>query len=245
MTADPLGVEEVSSARVPTIHGEFQAHVFRAHDGTEHLALVCGQVSTREVLVRVHSECLTGDVLASLRCDCGDQLGHALASIGAEGSGIVIYLRGHEGRGIGIGHKIAAYALQDAGLDTVDANLQLGLPIDDRKYDTAAHILIALGVSGVRLMTNNPAKVTGLRDLGLAVKRVSIVSTPNVENLSYLRAKQLRMGHVIDGLDDGTIAENGQIERDEPAPEKPRERPADVALLASGTSRNGDGRGDA
>jgi len=212
MIEDAQKIERVSSARVPTEHGEFQAHVFRAEDGTEHLALVLGKLGGREALVRVHSECLTGDALGSLRCDCGDQLQQALARIATEGSGVVIYLRGHEGRGIGIGHKIAAYALQDSGLDTVDANVELGLPVDDRRYDTAARILLALGVSKLRLMTNNPAKVAGLTEFGLDVERLSIGSMPNKENLGYLRAKQLRMGHMIDGLDTDAVSGNGDLE---------------------------------
>jgi len=201
MIEDAQAIERVSSARVPTEHGEFQAQVFRDVGGTEHLALVFGQLGDREVLVRVHSECLTGDALGSLRCDCGDQLQQSLARVATEGSGVVIYLRGHEGRGIGIGHKIAAYALQDSGLDTVDANVELGLPVDDRRYDTAARILLVLGVSKLRLMTNNPAKVAGLREFGLDVERASMSSVPNKENVEYLRAKQSRMGHMIDGLD--------------------------------------------
>lgn len=196
-------VEPISRARIPTIYGDFTGHVYRDFDGTEHLALAYGQVmGTDPVLVRVHSECLTGDILASLRCDCGNQLHTALEEIAKEGAGVVVYLRGHEGRGIGIGHKIAAYSLQDNGRDTVDANLDLGLPIDSREYGIGAQILVDLGVTKMRLMTNNPAKIGGLEGYGLhIVERVPVPSIPNPENLAYLRTKQLRMGHLIEGLD--------------------------------------------
>ena len=154
-------------------------------------------------MVRVHSECLTGDILSSLRCDCGTQLHTALERIAQEGAGVLVYLRGHEGRGIGIGHKIAAYSLQDQGHDTVDANLELGLPVDGREYGIGAQILVELGVTKMRLITNNPKKIGGLAGYGLEiVERVPTVASPNPENLAYLRTKQLRMGHLIDGLDD-------------------------------------------
>jgi 3,4-dihydroxy 2-butanone 4-phosphate synthase/GTP cyclohydrolase II len=197
-------VDPVAEARIPTIYGDFTGHVFRDFDGQEHVALVYGQIMGSEpVMVRVHSECLTGDILSSLRCDCGTQLHTALERIAQEGAGVLVYLRGHEGRGIGIGHKIAAYSLQDQGHDTVDANLELGLPVDGREYGIGAQILVELGVTKMRLITNNPKKIGGLAGYGLEiVERVPTVASPNPENLAYLRTKQLRMGHLIDGLDD-------------------------------------------
>jgi 3,4-dihydroxy 2-butanone 4-phosphate synthase / GTP cyclohydrolase II len=197
-------VDPVAQARIPTIYGDFTGHVFRDFDGQEHVAMVYGQIMGSEpVLVRVHSECLTGDILSSLRCDCGTQLHTALEAIAREGSGVLVYLRGHEGRGIGIGHKIAAYSLQDQGHDTVDANLELGLPVDRREYGIGAQILVELGVTKMRLITNNPKKIGGLAGYGLEiVERVPTVTAPNPENVAYLRTKQLRMGHLIEGLDE-------------------------------------------
>ena len=197
-------VDPGAQARIPTIYGDFTGHVFRDFDGTEHLALVYGQIMGSEpVLVRVHSECLTGDILASMRCDCGGQLHTALEAIAEEGAGVLVYLRGHEGRGIGIGHKIAAYSLQDEGHDTVDANIELGLPVDSREYGIGAQILVELGITKMRLITNNPAKIGGLAGYGLEiVERVSTAPGANPENLAYLRTKQMRLGHLIDGLDD-------------------------------------------
>jgi 3,4-dihydroxy 2-butanone 4-phosphate synthase/GTP cyclohydrolase II len=155
------------------------------------------------VLVRVHSECLTGDALGSLRCDCGVQLQMAHQRIAAEGMGVIVYLRGHEGRGIGMAHKLRAYTLQDQGRDTVDANLDLGLPIDTRKYGTGAQILVDLGITTMRLLTNNPAKFEGLDGYGLEiVERVPLQSLPNPENIRYLRTKQQRMGHLLEGLEE-------------------------------------------
>jgi len=173
-------------------------------DGEQHLALVLGEVAGKpDVLVRVHSECLTGDVFGSLRCDCGPQLRRALELIEAEGQGVVVYLRGHEGRGIGLGHKIRAYRLQDQGRDTVDANLELGLPVDSREYGIGAQILVDLGVSTMRLLTNNPVKYGGLEGFGLDItERVPIELTPNPQNIEYLRTKRERLGHLLDGLDD-------------------------------------------
>ena len=197
-------VDPVAQARIPTIYGDFTGHVFRDFDGTEHLALVRGQIMGSEpVLVRVHSECLTGDILSSMRCDCGGQLHTALEAIAEEQAGVLVYLRGHEGRGIGIGHKIAAYSLQDEGHDTVDANLELGLPDDSREYGIGAQILVELGVTKMRLMTNNPDKIGGLGGYGLEiVERVPTTTGVNRENRAYLRTKKMRLGHLIDGLDD-------------------------------------------
>jgi 3,4-dihydroxy 2-butanone 4-phosphate synthase/GTP cyclohydrolase II len=150
----------------------------------------------------VHSECLTGDVFGSLRCDCGPQLEVALEMIAAAGLGVVVYLRGHEGRGIGIAHKLRAYTLQDAGADTVDANLALGLPVDNREYGIGAQILVDLGITTMRLLTNNPAKYGGLEGYGLEiVERVGLQSRPNPENIAYLRTKKRRLGHLLEGLE--------------------------------------------
>ena len=198
-------VKRIAEAALPTEFGNFQAVVFESIlDSEQHLALVYGDIeSTPNVLVRVHSECLTGDVLGSLRCDCGPQLQAAMMKIAAEGAGVVVYLRGHEGRGIGLGHKIRAYALQENGHDTVDANLELGLPVDSREYGIGAQILVDLGVSSMRLMTNNPSKYGGLEGFGLnIVERVPIESTPTPYNIDYLRTKRERMGHLLGGLDD-------------------------------------------
>ncbi|HCB34802.1 MAG TPA: bifunctional 3,4-dihydroxy-2-butanone-4-phosphate synthase/GTP cyclohydrolase II [Acidimicrobiaceae bacterium] len=196
-------VDPMSQARIPTRYGEFTAHVFRDFDGTEHLAMVHGRImGTEPVLVRVHSECLTGDILGSTRCDCGTQLHAALSAIAAEGAGVLVYLRGHEGRGIGIGHKVAAYSLQDRGRDTVDANTELGLPVDSREYGIGAQILVELGVSNMRLITNNPAKLGGLAGYGLRiVERVAMTPAATAENVAYLRTKQERMGHMFDDSD--------------------------------------------
>jgi 3,4-dihydroxy 2-butanone 4-phosphate synthase/GTP cyclohydrolase II len=197
-------VEQVARTRIPTEHGVFQAFGYRAnHDGAEHLALVYGEIGDgQDVLVRVHSECLTGDVLGSLRCDCGPQLQAAMARVAQEGRGVVLYVRGHEGRGIGLMHKLQAYQLQDAGHDTVDANLELGLPADAREYGTGAQILADLGIKTMRLLTNNPAKRAGLEGYGLRIiGRVALPVRPHPENLHYLRTKRDRMGHLIEGLD--------------------------------------------
>jgi len=198
-------VRRVAEATLPTEHGAFQAFVFESVlDNEQHLALVYGDITDqRDLLVRVHSECLTGDVMGSMRCDCGPQLHTALAKIAAEGAGVVVYLRGHEGRGIGLGHKIRAYALQEDGRDTVDANLEQGLPVDSREYGIGAQILVDLGVTSMRLMTNNPSKYGGLEGFGLnIVERVPIESRPTEFNIDYLRTKRERMGHLLEGLDD-------------------------------------------
>ena len=198
-------VKRVAEAALPTEHGQFQVYVFESVlDGEQHLAMVYGDLATsRDVLVRVHSECLTGDVFGSLRCDCGPQLETSLAKVAAEGAGVVVYLRGHEGRGIGLGHKIRAYALQETGRDTVDANLDLGLPVDSREYGIGAQILVDLGVTSMRLMTNNPSKYGGLEGFGLnIVERVPLESSPTAYNIDYLRTKRQKMGHMLGGLDD-------------------------------------------
>ena len=198
-------VRQVGEATIPTVAGDFEAVVYESVlDGEQHMAFVVGDVAGAEdVLVRVHSECLTGDVFGSLRCDCGPQLQAALERIAEEGTGVLVYLRGHEGRGIGLGHKIRAYKLQEDGADTVDANLELGLPVDSREYGIGAQILVDLGVTTMRLMTNNPAKYGGLEGFGLDItERVSLESTPNDHNIDYLRTKQQRMGHLLGGLDD-------------------------------------------
>ncbi|HEY6278819.1 MAG TPA: bifunctional 3,4-dihydroxy-2-butanone-4-phosphate synthase/GTP cyclohydrolase II [Streptosporangiaceae bacterium] len=207
-------VRRVVETRLPNAHGDWRALGYQnSLDGTEHVALVYGDLGDGErVLVRVHSECLTGDVLGSLRCDCGAQLDAAMAAVAAEGRGIVLYLRGHEGRGIGLLSKLRAYHLQDSGADTVDANLELGLPADAREYSTGAQILADLGVHSVRLLTNNPAKVRGLSGFGVEVAgRVPLPVTPTRENLRYLMAKRDRLGHEIDGLPagHGVTAANG------------------------------------
>ena len=198
-------VRAVSEASLPTDYGTFNARVYEGVlDGEEHVALVYGDISAEDsVLVRVHSECLTGDVFGSLRCDCGPQLHAALQTIAAEGAGVVVYLRGQEGRGIGLGHKIRAYALQEEGLDTVDANVELGLPVESREYGIGAQILVDLGITRMRLMTNNPAKYGGLEGFGLDItERVALESVPTEHNLKYLRTKREKMGHLLEGLDD-------------------------------------------
>ncbi len=196
-------VERVAETRLPTRHGDFTAYGYRITiDDSEHVALVHGDISGPEpVLTRVHSECLTGDVFGSHRCDCGPQLDEALARVVEEGRGVVVYLRGHEGRGIGLVAKLQAYSLQDGGRDTVDANLDLGLPADARHYGTATQILRDLGIGKVRLLTNNPAKVSSLEDYGIAVsERVPLTPHPNDHNLTYLQTKRDRMGHVLPDL---------------------------------------------
>jgi 3,4-dihydroxy 2-butanone 4-phosphate synthase/GTP cyclohydrolase II len=191
-------VVRVAEASLPTVFGDFRAVGYRGLlDGVEHMALVRGDIGDGEsVLVRVHSECLTGDVLGSLRCDCGPQLHAAMRRISDEGRGVVLYVRGHEGRGIGLLQKMQAYALQEAGRDTVEANLDLGLPADARDYGTGAQILADLGIRSMRLLTNNPAKRAGLEGYGLSIEeRVPLEVDPNDHNVAYLTAKRERMGH--------------------------------------------------
>jgi 3,4-dihydroxy 2-butanone 4-phosphate synthase/GTP cyclohydrolase II len=198
--SEPL-VTRVSEARLPTRHGVFRAHVYRARfGGHEHVALVYGEVrGAPNVLVRVHSECLTGDAFGSIRCDCREQLEMAMQNVVAAGRGVVVYLRGHEGRGIGLGSKVAAYELQDRGRDTVDANLELGLPVDSRSYDVGAQILTDLGLTTLRLMSNNPAKFTELEGYRLKiVERVPLITEPTAENVRYLKTKQRRLGHSLE-----------------------------------------------
>ena len=193
-----------AQTRIPNAYGQWQAFGYRHEiDGTEHMALVLGDVHGESVLTRLHSECLTGDVFGSLRCDCGAQLEAAMAAIAAEGRGVVLYLRGHEGRGVGLLSKLQAYELQDAGADTVDANTELGLPVDAREYSAGAQMLADLGVRSVRLLTNNPAKVTGLARCGVDVTtRIPLASAVTPFNLRYLITKRDRLGHEIHDLND-------------------------------------------
>ena len=193
-------VHQVAEAKLPTSYGEFTAIAYRSDiDPDEHLALVMGDISTKEpVLVRVHSECVTGDVFGSLRCDCGEQIALAMQSIAEEGRGIFLYMR-QEGRGIGFHNKIRAYALQDKGLDTVEANLSLGFPPDLRDYGIGAQILADLGLHEIRLLTNNPKKVIGLEGYGLkVVETLPIIASPSPYNRRYLETKQKKLGHLLE-----------------------------------------------
>ncbi len=190
----------ISKARLPTPHGEFTAYAYLSElDGIEHMALVKGEVAgEKEVLVRVHSECLTGDIFSSMRCDCGSQLEGAMKRLSEEECGVLVYLRGHEGRGIGLGHKLRAYSLQDEGFDTVEANEELGLPVDSREYGIGAQILVDLGLTSIRLLTNNPAKYGGIDGWGLSVtERVPLPPRMTKENINYLRTKQVKLGHEL------------------------------------------------
>jgi len=199
-------IRRLAEARIPTPWGDFTAYAYEnVLNGDQHVAFVKGAVQGQpDVLVRMHSECLTGDVFGSLKCDCGAQLEAAMRRIGDAGLGVVVYLRGHEGRGIGIANKLAAYGLQERGLDTVDANLELGLPVDRREYGIGAQILVDLGITTMRYMTNNPAKVAGLKGFGLTVsERIPLTTVPNPENYDYLRTKKERMGHFLGDLGDG------------------------------------------
>jgi 3,4-dihydroxy 2-butanone 4-phosphate synthase / GTP cyclohydrolase II len=196
-------VARLAEAAIPTPYGEFRSYAYESTvDGRTHVALVLGEIGDGTgVLTRVHSECLTGDVFGSLRCDCGAQLQRAMAMIGEEGRGVVLYVRGHEGRAIGLTHKLRAYELQDQGRDTVEANLELGFRADQREYGIGAQILVDLGVRTMRLLTNNPHKRAGLEGHGLAIdERLPIETEPTPQNLGYLRAKREKMGHLLDGL---------------------------------------------
>ena len=197
-------IRQVAEAPLPTRHGTFTCQAWRSEiDGVDHLALVLGDPSGGDpVLVRVHSECLTGDVFGSRRCDCGSQLDDAMAALADAGRGVIVYLRGQEGRGIGIASKLQAYKLQDSGHDTVDANLHLGLPVDSREYGTAAKVLLELGVERMRLITNNPAKCDDLGAYGIEIsERVALPARPTPENITYLETKRRRMGHLLGGLE--------------------------------------------
>lgn len=204
-------VTRTGTGRIPTDAGQFLCHSYESPlDGLSHLALVFGDLASADApLVRVHSECITGDVFGSRRCDCGEQLQASLRAIAEAGAGALVYLRGHEGRGIGIANKLRAYGLQDGGADTVDANLNLGLPVDSREYGVGAQILADLGLTRIRLLSNNPRKRIGLEAYGLSVvEEVAIVSEPHPENVHYLRTKRDRMGHHIGSLTDETALQS-------------------------------------
>ena len=214
-------VRRVAEAVIPTPYGKFNAIGYESTvDHEQHIALVYGEPSGKgNVLVRMHSECLTGDVFGSLRCDCGTQLHDAMRHIAEEGEGVIVYIRGHEGRGIGIMHKLQAYKLQDGGADTVEANLTLGFPADLRDYGTGEQIIVDLGLTTLRLLTNNPAKRAGLEGYGLhIVERVAIETTPTTENLRYLETKRDKLGHDLDAL--GTTVTMSS-DPDEALPETP------------------------
>jgi 3,4-dihydroxy 2-butanone 4-phosphate synthase/GTP cyclohydrolase II len=218
-------VTRVAETQIPNAYGTWTAYGYRSDiDGAEHLALVLGDIRDGgDVLTRVHSECLTGDVLGSQRCDCGAQLQAAMAAIAERGRGVVLYLRGHEGRGIGLLSKLQAYELQDAGADTVDANLELGLPVDAREYSVAAQLLADLGVGSVQLLTNNPAKVDALASRGFGVTRIPLPPLTTPYNLRYLTTKRDRLGHQLALLARGDdppeppegILPNGRVVADE------------------------------
>jgi GTP cyclohydrolase II len=193
-------VNKISSSKLPTEYGNYMIHIFKdIRTSIEHVAMVMGNVESKgDVLTRIHSECLTGDIFSSRRCDCGEQLKLAQQLISEEGRGVIIYLRDHEGRGIGLANKIAAYALQDEGLDTVEANLALGLPVDARSFEVASAILKCLKVSSISLMSNNPDKHAALTKLGVVVNnRTPLLIQPNTCNLKYLQTKQLKLGHFL------------------------------------------------
>jgi len=192
---------EGATARIPTAYGDFTGIAYQSIlDGEQHVALVLGDIDNGDpVLVRVHSECLTGDAFGSLRCDCGPQLHRSMEIITEEGRGVIVYLRGHEGRGIGLAHRLRAYQLQEQGLDTVEANEALGLPVDSRDYGIGSQILVDLGVTKMRLLTNNPTKYGGLSGFGLEItERVPLIIEPQAENAKYLQTKATKMGHLLD-----------------------------------------------
>jgi 3,4-dihydroxy 2-butanone 4-phosphate synthase/GTP cyclohydrolase II len=194
-------VSRVAEATIPTDTGEWRSYAYESLvDGRTHVALVLGEIGAGDkVLTRVHSECLTGDVFGSLRCDCGRQLQIAMARIAEERRGVVLYIRGHEGRAIGLTHKLRAYGLQDEGRDTVEANLELGFPADPRDYGIGAQILVDLGVKTMRLLTNNPAKRAGLEGYGLAIdERIPLQTEPTAHNVGYLQTKREKLGHFLD-----------------------------------------------
>jgi 3,4-dihydroxy 2-butanone 4-phosphate synthase/GTP cyclohydrolase II len=220
-------IERVVSTHLPTVFGEFEAVGYRSLvDDKHHVALVKGEVAGRpDVLVRVHSECLTGDVFHSLRCDCGEQLEAALAMIEREGEGVLLYLS-QEGRGIGLLNKLRAYRLQEDGLDTVEANERLGLPADLRDYGIGAQILADLGLSSIRILTNNPKKIRGLEGYGLSVSaQLPIEQAPNEHNTAYLRTKARRMGHILHHQGLNLDAELLHSEREHDREQERRERP--------------------
>jgi len=198
-----LFLSHTSSARLPTQFGAFDIHVFTdSRNGVEHIALACGELQrASEPLVRVHSECLTGDVFGSTRCDCGEQLHHAQRLIQETGQGLILYLKNHEGRGIGLTNKMRAYALQDQGMDTVEANVALGLPIDARTYEAAADMLGYFEINRIRLLSNNQEKRSALQSLGISIhQQVPLLTTPTAENLKYLQTKSSKLGHMIPDL---------------------------------------------
>lgn len=196
-------IQKIATSRLPTDNGDFTIHIYRSAEdpqgAQDQVALVAGDLGNGEnTLVRLHSECLTGDVFGSRRCDCGEQLEQAQSAITKEGRGVILYLRGHEGRGIGLAHKIKAYELQDSGLDTVEANVEQGLPVDARSYALAAAILCDLGLKSIRLLTNNPEKMNYLENAGIkVVERIPLVTTPNASNEKYLHTKRTKLGHYL------------------------------------------------
>lgn len=196
-------LSHTSTARLPTQFGEFDIHVFTdSRNGLEHVALAYGELQgATDPLVRVHSECLTGDVFGSTRCDCGEQLHHAQRLIQETGQGLILYLKNHEGRGIGLTNKMLAYALQDQGMDTVEANVALGLPIDARTYESAADMLRYFEINSIRLLSNNHEKRTALQSFGITInQQVPLLTTPTTENLKYLQTKSIKLGHLIPDL---------------------------------------------